>query len=260
MTALDLEGAIDQLYSVDLSEFTSHRNSLAKELRGEGRRAAAEQVKELHKPTLAAWTVNQLARRNRREVDLLLDSGHRARDAQRGLLSGEERGGLEQALKTERRALQDLLGSARTILRERGSEPQPALLEKVSQTLRAAAVTDEGREALARGRLTEELEPAGFEAFAGVTPVRKPKRKDAQRSPEPRKRTELAEARDQLSAARARLRGLERQLKDAESAAGDLRDKLERAERSVEELRAEAGNARSDLDDAQRAVDRARRR
>jgi hypothetical protein len=36
------------------------------------------------------------------------------------------------------------------------------------QTLRAASLTDEGRELLKRGRLTEELEPPGFEALAGV--------------------------------------------------------------------------------------------
>jgi hypothetical protein len=95
MTELDLDSAIDELYSADPDEFTARRNDLAKQLRADGRRAASEQVKELRKPSLAAWAVNQLARKNRREIDLLLDAGHRARDAQRGVLAGGDRSGLE---------------------------------------------------------------------------------------------------------------------------------------------------------------------
>ena len=126
MSELDLDAAVDELYGADPDEFTARRNELAKELRAEGRRAAAEQVKDLRKPSLAAWAVNQLARRNRREIDLLLDAGHRAREGQRGLLGGADRSGLEQALQAERKALQALHSAARRVLRERGSEPPPA--------------------------------------------------------------------------------------------------------------------------------------
>jgi hypothetical protein len=250
---LDLDAAIDELYSLDPDEFTTRRNELAKQLRGDGRRAAADQVKDLRKPSLPAWAVNQLARRNRREIDLLLDAGHRARDAQRGVLSGEDRGGLEQALQTERQALQTLNSAARAVLRERRSEPPPALLQKISQTLRAAAVTDEGREALARGRLTKELEPAGFEAFAGVAPVARPPRPKRREAPS---RAEAAEARKRLNAARTRARGLERRLRETESAAADLRKQLEGAERTVADLRDELEEAEREVAEAERSTRR----
>lgn len=249
MTELDLETTIDELYALDPDDFTGRRNELAKELRGEGRRAAAEQVKELRKPSLAAWAVNQLARRNRREVDLLLDAGHRARDAQRGLIEGDDSGGLEQALATERKALQALNAAARELLRERGSEPQPALLQKISQTLRAAAVTDEGREALARGRLARELDPAGFDVFAGAVPRPAQRRK----RPESSSRSNAAEARRELTVARTRARGLERRLSESESAAAELREQLDRLERTIGDLRAEVKAAQKEVAAAERA-------
>jgi len=255
VTELDLDPAIDELYGVDLDDFTPRRNELAKQLRAEGRRAAAEQVKELRKPSLAAWTVNQLARRNRREIDLLLDAGHRARDAQRGLLAGDDRSSLEQALQTERQALQSLHGAARAVLRERGSEPPPALLQKVSQTLRAAAVLDEGREALARGRLTKELEPAGFEAFAGAFPTSPATPRKRAQAP---KRPDAAEARKRLDAARTRARGLEQRLTESESAAEELREQLQRLDHTIGELREEVKRAEKDVAEAERAARRRR--
>ena len=260
MPEVDLDAAIDELYGADVDDFTARRNDLAKQLRADGRRAAAEQVKDLRKPSLAAWTVNQLARNNRREIDLLLDAGHRARDAQHGVLAGGDRGALEQALQSERAALQTLHGAARELLKARGSDPPPALLQKVSQTLRAAAVTDDGREALARGRLTKELEPAGFDAFAGSVPAAGVRRKPAGtkgRSDAAKGRAEAAEAKKRLKAAQTRARGLEKRLSDSESAAGKLRDQLERLEQTIAELRDEVKEAEKEVADAERAARRA---
>ena len=52
---------VDRLYELPLEEFTAARNELAKRL-------GDTSVKELKKPTVTAWTVNQLART--REVDV----------------------------------------------------------------------------------------------------------------------------------------------------------------------------------------------
>ena len=56
----------------------------------DGRREDAEEVRRLAKPTLPAWVVNQLTRRDRRDVDLLLDAGHRLRTTQGGSGSREK--------------------------------------------------------------------------------------------------------------------------------------------------------------------------
>src|SRR6266508_46216 len=89
--AMDLEQATDELYAADLDAFVGERARLAKALREAGQTEESQAFAKLRKPTVAAWVLNQLARRNRREVDLLLDAGHRLREAQAGALSGAER-------------------------------------------------------------------------------------------------------------------------------------------------------------------------
>ena len=87
---MDLDEAIDELYGASLDEFVAERTRLAKELRDAGNREEAQAVAKLRKPNVAAWVLNQLARRNRREIDLLLDAGHRLREAQAGAMAGQE--------------------------------------------------------------------------------------------------------------------------------------------------------------------------
>jgi len=83
---VDLEDELDRLYGLDLADFVAERTRLTRALRKEGRRAEAAQVQELRKPSLSVWTINQLARRRRKDLDLLLDAGHRLAMAQRALL------------------------------------------------------------------------------------------------------------------------------------------------------------------------------
>lgn len=232
---VDLENALDELYATEPGGFTARRNELVKALRDEGRRQDAEAVKALRKPTLPVWMVNQLARRKRRDVDLLLDAGHRARDAQRSVVAGKS-ADLEAALDQERRALRTLIAAAREI----DPDASASVMERVSRTLRAAAVTDEGRELLARGRIGEELESSGFEGFAGVKPAK------AKRAVAPPSRRDNVAARRRMKAAEEHERRVRHRLAEAET-------KLERAQQDVDALRAE-------LEDAERAVSDARRK
>ena len=161
----DLEGELDRLYALDPDEFVAERDSLARELRDAGQREEAAQVKSLRKPTVSAAAINQLARRERRDVDLLLDAGHRLREAQQRLLAGEDPGSLDEARRIEREALGKLRRAAKGILAESGRE-SGSTLDRVMTTLQAAAVSDEGRELLALGRLTGDLEVTGFDLLA----------------------------------------------------------------------------------------------
>ena len=64
----------DRLYGLPLDEFTRERDALARRLRGEGERDGAAEVAALRKPVLAAWVVNQLARRRKAEMRELLQA------------------------------------------------------------------------------------------------------------------------------------------------------------------------------------------
>ena len=208
---MNLENELDRLYGLPPAEFTSARESLAKKLRADGDGAEAARVKTLRKPTAAAAVVNRLARDERMNVRALLTAGERLRDAQASLLRGGPPDAVHKAANDERKAIAALLRAARK------DSPGDAVLRRVEETLRAAAVDEEARRLLELGRLTRELEPVGF-GLTGMTIALKPRRKKAvPPGPDVRKRREeIARAKAELEAARSRAREAARELARAE--------------------------------------------
>jgi len=243
---MTLEEAIDRLYSVDLAEFVPERTRLVKELRAEGRRAEAQQVAELRKPTTAAWAVNQLARKHRRDVDLLLDAGHRLREAQAEVLRTRKAGEFERARATERDALRRLTREADELL----GGASASTLAQIGETLRAAAVSEEGREQLALGRLATTLEPEGFDVLGGLAPAKPPARR-ARQAP---KRSEEKAAQEALRAARERQRELEREARAAVKDADTLERRSTKAKEKADAARAEAEEAAKAVEEAERRL------
>src|SRR5918911_2177174 len=181
--ATDLDAELDRLYGLPLGEFTAARNELAKQLRGEGRREEAEHVKALRKPSVAAWLVNRIARERELDVQRLLKASETLRSAQAEAAAGHTEA-FADARRDEHQALERLAEAAQEIAAREGSGQ--AAVAQATQTLRAAALTDEGRELLKRGRLSEELEPPGFEALTGLMPAQP--RKRSAKAPEKPKR------------------------------------------------------------------------
>lgn len=207
---MTLDDALDELYGASLEDFVTERKRLAKKLGGE----EGKELAKARKPSVAAWVLNQLARRERRDVDLLLDAGHRLRRAQAGVLRGEERASFEQARTKELDALKRLAKAAERMLRDTRGSASASTLAQVNEALRTAAVTEEGRELLARGRFTEPPQASGFDAFAGIEVPKRarkrrpPEKSDAQREAE----KELRALERELGAARARVQALEEQV------------------------------------------------
>ncbi|MGH3019504.1 MAG: hypothetical protein ACRDNR_05000, partial [Gaiellaceae bacterium] len=202
---LDIDQELDRLYGAAPSEFVAERRRIERALRDEGRRGEADDVKALAKPTTAAWIVNQLAREKRRDVDRLLAAGERLRTAQRAAVAGEGASSFDEAREEESEARRRLTEAADSLLAERGQKASQPMLDQVDQTLRAAAVLDEGRELLASGRLVRELESGGFELLAGVEP-RKREGAGAGRPPAAKRKERLEQARDDVKEARSRAR------------------------------------------------------
>jgi hypothetical protein len=278
----NLEEEIDRLYALKPGAFTGARDELARELRKAGRREEAELLKQLRKPTLSAWTINQLARQERRAVDLLLDAGHRLRDAQQGLLAGAEVGGLDEARRTEQAALAELRGAAARILAEAG-RGNDSTLNRIMETLQVAAVSSEGRELLARGRLTVDLEATGFDLLAPLAGSGDPAETASRHEPErklaaPRPRTarsgprqaqqarereqsrqRLEEARRRLREAKATMKAATKEARAAEQDTATARRELERAEQRMRGARAAALEAQKAAERAAREVSEAER-
>jgi hypothetical protein len=222
----DLERELDSLYGLPLDEFTKARNDLAARLKRAHQAEAADAIKALKKPTLAAWWANQLARDEPKLVRALLDAAAALRETQQRSLAGRAAASdVTAAAAREREAIRALVAAARGL----PAPPTAATLERLGQTLQAAAVDDIGRDLLERGRLTEELHAVGFGPLEVV-----------RAAPAARRRDEVAKAAKQrVTALRAAARTLDAEARAAEQAAWE-------AERSAQILRDEATQRRAD--------------
>jgi hypothetical protein len=151
------------LYGLPLEQFVRQRTALARKLRDEGRREEAAETAKLPKPSVAAWAVNQLVRTQGRAVSELFRAGDALQKAQSDLLAGRSDGeALREATERERAALEALVERARGLLTAEGHELSQTMLDRVAETLHAAAVDDEVRVGVKEGSLTKELRHTGL--------------------------------------------------------------------------------------------------
>jgi hypothetical protein len=237
----ELEAELDNLYAALPADFTRARNDLAQRLKEAGQVEAAAGIKQLRKPTVPLWAVNQLARRHPDDVRALLDAGERLRVAQQAALRGESQE-LRAATAEERRILHGLTQRAAELLRETGHS---ADTKRIADTLRAAAVDESGRELLQRGRLSEELEASGFGGFAGMEiPSRsKPEEKPPSPAAQRRREEQLRKLGERVTKAKSDATKAERAVARAEAALGAARQRLVEANESVRRAEAELEKA-----------------
>jgi hypothetical protein len=275
-TAADEE--IDRLYGLPLDEFTRARDELARHVRQEGDGALAAEIKQLPKPSLPAWVVNQLARQRELDVQRLVKAGERLADAQAEAIRAQSGDAFLDARRDQRQALEALSAGAREILVDAGRSAAAA--DRVLATLRAGSLTADGRALLKSGRLTEELEPPGFEALAGLEVPAASRPRPAKKAPhEPKakaaappaarpekptpgeveRRRELAnEVRRRVRDRQRELRALEKRAATAERRAAQLRNQLEDAESEASRLDGERRQVEEELAAAERELEQLR--
>ena len=258
----------ERLYGADLDEFVKDRTAAAKDLRGRGERGEAAAVAKLPKPSVAAWIVNQLARAEAGPTGKLLEAGARLRDVQLGAGSASD---LRAAADAQEAALRSLMRSAERIAAGRGSAT-PATLDRVRETLHAAALDAELAEQVRRGVLVREERAVGFPMGLAIPEERRRPAPKAKPKPAPKpraapkpapkqkprdevgaKRRERAaataeKAKDALASADADLATAHEELAEAEAREKHARRVAERAEKA----HAKAAN------DAERALERLR--
>jgi hypothetical protein len=236
----DLEPELDALYQLPLEEFTRARNDLSSRLKKAHQADVAAEVRSLKKPSAVAWAANSLVWSDPQLVGELLAAGERLRDVQQDALRGKSAADdVAEASGAERDAVRALLAVARQRLGERATA---TLLDRLGQTLRAAAVDDEARKLLERGRLTDELNAVGFGPLEAVRPTR-------------RRSDEVGRAaRERVTALRAEARRLAGEAEDAELAA----EQAERAHailiEEAEQKQAQAQQAAAELAEAEEGL------
>jgi hypothetical protein len=243
---LQLEDEIDRLYSLPLDQFTVARDGLAKQLRRDGSRAQADGVKALRKPSIAAWALNQLRRRDADAVNRLIAAGERLREAQERLLASGDRGALRGAAEEERRLVDELARAGERQLEDAGQQASGATKTRLWSTLRAIAGDPEARELLASGRLVLDYEISDLGLGVGPAPSGPVAKLQSPAKPSPDAKVEQ------------KVRGLERKLERARERRGDTEAQLADAEQLVQEARRDASRAATRLERAEATAGRTR--
>lgn len=156
MAARPLDAQIDGLYQLPLDEFTAARNALAKTS------GAAAEIRALQKPPVAAWAINQVYWRGRPAFHALTAAAAALGAAHTAVVTGKK-ADLRAAGKAHEDALEAVVKLAIAILRDAGQPATDATRQAIATTLRALPASTDPP-----GRLTQVLQPTGFELLAGL--------------------------------------------------------------------------------------------
>jgi hypothetical protein len=247
-----LNDDIDALFKLPLTEFVGARKTLAARLKKNGFASEAEGVKALAKPSISAWTVNQLYWRHREAFEELIATGQRFHKAQ---VTGKMVN-MREALDARREALAQLSDLAAEALRDAGHNPSLDTLRRISTTLEALSVaTSLSATSLSDsptlGRITHDIDPPGFDslgAFAPSAGITKHAAKPLHVSPAKKTFTSSSKARGaaaeasrqkerqaRINAAKASLQQSRKSLTAARAAARSLEGAQKKAEGTLKE-------------------------
>ena len=164
-----LEDDVDALFKLPLTEFIGARNDLAARLKRAGRANDANLVKALAKPPISAWAVNQLHWKHREALDRLLVTGRRFRQAQTSHTAARI-ADIRGSLDARSEALSHLSDLATALLRDAGHNPTPDTIYRITTTLEAVSAYATPSDSPTPGRLTQDVDPPGFESLASLIP------------------------------------------------------------------------------------------
>ncbi|RJS44822.1 hypothetical protein D4739_00240 [Nocardioides cavernaquae] len=137
----------EALYGLPLAEFTPARDARVKALRAEDRELS-DAVKALKKPSLAAWVLNLLVRREPDQVAQLISLGASLRDAAESLDGAQ----LRELTKQRRQLTAAVTTVARRHALAEGHKVTEPVADEVESTL-TAAMLDTGAAAAVRSGL-----------------------------------------------------------------------------------------------------------
>ncbi|UFR00531.1 hypothetical protein KBP30_04760 [Streptomyces sp. Go40/10] len=267
---MDLDAVADELYGLRPEEFVAARDRRALDARKAGDDALAKEIGALRRPSLAAWVSNLLVRRQRQEVEPLLELGEELRRAHRELDGGRLRG----LARRQSEVIGSLGRQARLLAAEAGRPVGDGVQREVEETLHAVLADPEAGRTWAEGRLVKPLSatfgfPQADESVLAHRPAppattgtarrgeggkssARDRKSGAREAKRPRGKTEDGKGgedgkgrkngEDEL-ARRRRLNEARKAVRDAERDLHARETEAEAAERAVEEARARLTDA-----------------
>ena len=248
---VELLAIADELYGLGLGDFTPARDARAKELK-KGDPDLSAQVKRLRKPSVAAWAVNLLVRREAEQVGQVLGVGAALREAAASL-AGEEL----RALTRQRRQLTAAVTTrARAVAAEAGQRLTDAVADQVEATLTAAIIDEDCARAVRSGLLVAALAATGVDEVDLGAAVAVPEALGFTATPQdaaPAPRPELHVVPDPDADAKA-LAAAREELEEAEGELAEATGALDEATTRVHDLEARSLQVQGELDELRRRL------
>lgn len=250
----------DRLYAGSPEDFTRDRNAAAK---GCGDKALAALVTKLKKPSVSAWAVNLLVRRESDQIDSVLELAASLRAAAEALDGDELR-----ALTRQRRQLTNALAtSARSLAREHGVRLTGPVVDQVEGMLNAAMLDPVAAQVVRTGRVVtaftstgvSDLDVTGVVAVPEALDVRATPVEGSGEDPEeppavglhvvPDNGAKLAAAEEELGEATQQVAAAEQELAEVDSSIESLNARRLQLQGEADELRRRLAAIETDVDD-----------
>ena len=247
----ELTAIADALYAGPADGFTEERNLAARDC---GDKELAAQIKKLKKPSVAAWAVNLLVRRESGQIDSVLELADSLRAAAEALDGDELR-----ALTRQRRQLTTALASsARSLAREAGVRLTGPVVDQVEGMLNAAMLDPVAAQVVRTGRIVTAFTSTGVSELDVESVMAVPGSLDVRASPvaassgddEDDSPVELHVVPDNG----AKLAAAEDALEEATGQVGEAEHELEEVESSVESLNARRLQLQGEADELRRRL------
>lgn len=252
----ELTAIADALYAGSPDDFTDARNRAAKDLADKD---VAARVKKLKKPSVAAWAVNVLVRRESEQIDSVLGLAGQLRAAAEALDGDELR-----ALTRQRRQLTAALATtARSLARDAGVRLTGAVVDQVEGMLTAAMLDEVAAQVVRTGRVVTAFTSTGVSDLDVASVVAVPESLDVQATPVtgedeeaepvalhvvPDGGAKLAAAEDALEEATEHVTAAERELAEAEAVIEELNARRLQLQGDADELRRRLAAIEEDVD------------
>ena len=238
-----------ELYGGLPADFTPERTAAEKAAKADGDKELAAAVKLLKKPSVGAWAVNLLVRRETEQIDQVLTLAESLRAAAEALDGAELR-----ALTKQRRQLTSALTTrARQLALEHGTRLTQAVADQVEGTLNAAMLDAGAADAVRTGMLVTTLSATGVDEQTWASAVAVPEAlgtriAPAAEAPGPALHVVPENKRLLRETAEEKLAEAEAEVKAATKAAA-------KAEKAVADLQGTRFQLRSEIDELQRRID-----
>ncbi|MCZ4522053.1 hypothetical protein O4220_26325 [Rhodococcus ruber] len=256
-----IAAVVDDLYSLAPADFVSHRSAYVARFKKSGDKSGAASVGALRKPTVVAWLVNSLARRDESALAELFELGEQLERAQqRG--DGARLRELSTARSTSIRALTE---KAIALGRDLGATVGDSAAREIANTLNAAMADPEIRDRVRAGRTVTAETYSGF-GPALLSLVPDPPEDETETEPEPDgvpAADDVPESDPENSSEAEQLREAEHdrlvaEFDAAETAFDAARDAAEAADSDTERVVSERRSATKEVERLEAELDAAR--